>query len=430
MNYAADYIKNKISSLLLYFFLILVVNATYAEDYCSTTGQLEYEYIKNISINGFSNETGDSDYGDYTDTVIPLDLGGNQISLTPGFTENSWDEYWKIWIDLDGSGSFESNEMVVNNLNGNGQVSADINIASIPLVSSTRMRIAMKYASEASSACGNIGDGEVEDYTVSFPGRSFSCDKNLEPDGSGQHQWGSSYADWHNQDWGIRFEQNISLEQVAPNSFHTNTFALTYASGGYIGLQTHGIDSDGALTTNARFSIWNTLDAQGDECSSFGGEGVGKTCVINPLPLYLGIEYTLRVERLSIESDGTWWQGSVIDQSNGAVHIIGKIKVEHSEDTRLVRPGGNFTEYFGPKAVDCQSVPQSIVNWQAPNVTGDNDNTISSAWRSFSKANPSAPCSEAGVEAQGEIINRNGKTFYRMTNGSIPMCWSVNSEAN
>ncbi len=287
------------------------------------------------------------------------------------------------------------------------------------------------YSEISGSSQQNKNIKHVYDYTKEITNEylklsEVQCDKSLEPTGNGQHQWGSSYADWYNNTWGVVFEQTIMLEQVAPNSFHTNTFSLSDASGGYIGLQTHGINNDGSIQTNVRFSIWDTVDAEGGECSSFGGEGVGQTCVINPLKLSVGVHYTIKVERLNTESDGTWWQGSVLNDFSGDTHVIGKIKVPHAQSDRFVRPGGNFSEYFGPKAENCTSVPQSIVSWQAPQVKEENGNTIVSKFRSFSKANPDQPCSDAGVEASGEIISSNNVTFYKMTNGSIPMCWSVN----
>ncbi|MCP4111412.1 MAG: hypothetical protein GY749_38770 [Desulfobacteraceae bacterium] len=273
---------------------------------------------------------------------------------------------------------------------------------------------------------GKTGDSNEYTVSINFSIQQILCNDNLKPTGSGQHQWGSSYADWYNVTWGIVFEQTIQLEQVALKSFHTNTFSLSDASGGYIGLQTRDISNDGTIETNVRYSVWNTDESEGEQCSSFGGEGVGQTCTIKPLELLLGINYTVRVERLTTETDGSWWQGSVVNESSGEVHIIGKIKVPHTGNERLIRAGGNFSEYFGPKAIDCQSVPQSIVNWQAPQVTDEAENTVVSGFRSFSKANPSASCSDAGVEASGEIINVNGITLYKMTNGSIPMCWGVN----
>ena len=259
----------------------------------------------------------------------------------------------------------------------------------------------------------------------SFESFGIQCDHSRMPTGQGQHQWGSSYINWISRSSGVRLEQSIILLQVAPKSFHTNNFSLTGAHGGYIGLQTQSIGPDGTLHTNVRFSIWNTVAAQGNSCRTFGGEGVGYTCVINPFPLELGTPYTLGVERLNSEADGTWWQGSVTNEHTGETQTIGRIKAKHQGAERLIKSTSNFSEYFGPRAKNCNSVPQTIVSWTASQITSEAGKIVSDQFREFTKANPDKPCNEAGVQAFGERRADGDYTFYRMTNGSVPMCRAV-----
>lgn len=253
----------------------------------------------------------------------------------------------------------------------------------------------------------------------------IQCNANLMPTGQGQHQWGSSYTNWNSLSTGKRAAQTIVWLQVAPASFHTNNFALADASGGYIGLQTQHIGANGDLTTNVRFSIWNAVASRGGQCRTFGGEGVGHTCELLPFPLTLGTHYTLSVERMNTEPDGTWWQGAVFNEQTQQNQIIGQIKVKHLGLDRTIRNVSNFSEYFGPRAADCNSVPQSKVSWTAPTTTNDAGATTADQFLEFLTATPAQSCSEAGVQASGELITVGQQTFHRMTNGSIPMCQSV-----
>ena len=250
----------------------------------------------------------------------------------------------------------------------------------------------------------------------------LSCNNDLNPTGQGQHQWGSSYADWVSQSMGVQFSQRLRILQPAYESFHTHTFALTDASGGYIGLQTRQIAEDGSIASQVRFSIWDTLEAEGPNCITFGGEGVGYTCFIEPFPITMGSFYTLTVTRGDTEADGTWWEGSVTHDDTCETTVLGRIKVPHAADQRLIRSAGNFSEYFGPRAVDCMSVPQSIVEWTAPIVIDEGGVATQDPLLEFSKAEPAEPCDQAGVEASGEMDTIDGTPVYRMTNGSVVMC--------
>ncbi len=133
------------------------------KEYCSANGGGGYEWIANVETDGFSNASDDGNYSDFTALEIPLSSGTNAISLTAGGT---YTEHWKIWIDFNSDGDFnDPGEIVLNNLSGKGTVKGNMNIAANTHVTTT-MRIAMKYNGEATSSCGDIGDGEVEDYAV------------------------------------------------------------------------------------------------------------------------------------------------------------------------------------------------------------------------------------------------------------------------
>ncbi|NMM50373.1 M43 family zinc metalloprotease [Marinigracilibium pacificum] len=152
-----------------------VASATTLEDsntYCDISGNTKYEFIKNVSIGSFSysSSASSSGYEDNTAKVITLSPGANtSVSLSPGFAGRSYTEYWSIWIDYNNNNTFESSERVVSGLSGTGDVNGSFTVDS-NASGTARMRIVMKYNSTPSSACGEIGDGEAEDYTVDFSG--------------------------------------------------------------------------------------------------------------------------------------------------------------------------------------------------------------------------------------------------------------------
>ena len=282
----------------------------------------------------------------------------------------------------------------------------------------------------AGEKCAPSTGGCVAESTAWNAGRPVKCDPSLIPT-TARATGPASYAYWFvPEGLGLRpfynagtiIEQRIKLLQLAPWSFHAmQFFGEEGGSTGYIGLQTHGLNDDGTPTINLRFSIWNAPEAQGVECVTFGGEGVGKTCIISPYELDLDMFYTIRVERLE-EGGGTWWKGTVKNEDTGEVSVIGKIRgVPGSQ----VGTSLNFSEYFGPRVVDSagnydynKSVLQSIVMWLPPEITKDGQ-TIANEFSDFASNFPTGLVPDG---ASGAIVPFDDYTAYVMTHGSIRVC--------
>lgn len=135
--------------------------------YCAAQTANSYEYINSVAIGSFSNSSGKdvSGYTDYTSKVITLTPNASMnISLVPGFSGTSYTEFWGVWIDYNKNNQFEASEKVIDGLSSTGAVTG--NFTPIAFTGTTRMRIVMNYNSNPTTACGNVGDGEVEDYTV------------------------------------------------------------------------------------------------------------------------------------------------------------------------------------------------------------------------------------------------------------------------
>ncbi|MEL6535950.1 MAG: M43 family zinc metalloprotease [Bacteroidota bacterium] len=137
--------------------------------YCNSTGGGSYEYIAGVQVGNFSNTSGEAGYTDFTSQTISLDVGNSAtLTLTPGFSSGAYTEYWSVYIDYNADGDFEdAGELVSSNLSGNSTVSGSFTVNQAAS-GSTRLRVTMKYGSFASSPCGDFGDGETEDYTVTF----------------------------------------------------------------------------------------------------------------------------------------------------------------------------------------------------------------------------------------------------------------------
>ena len=139
--------------------------------YCSANGGGDYEWINGVTIDGTTNTSGglgrDNGLEGYSDfTAQTLNLSNGNLTLTPGFSGNKYTQYWSIWIDSNQDGSFDASEQVLNGLAGDAAVQGRLTVPDVGGALTTRMRIVMRYGGAASSACGDIGSGEVEDYSV------------------------------------------------------------------------------------------------------------------------------------------------------------------------------------------------------------------------------------------------------------------------
>jgi PKD repeat protein len=138
--------------------------------YCSSQGNnWSYEYIGNVTVGSFSNDSGAAGYSDFTHLTVDLTAGSNvNVSLTPVFPSTVYTEYWKIWIDYNIDGDFEDTGEEVFSDVSNTTVTGNF---TVPAGASgeTRMRVTMKWNGEP-TPCETFSYGEVEDYTVNITG--------------------------------------------------------------------------------------------------------------------------------------------------------------------------------------------------------------------------------------------------------------------
>jgi len=140
-------------------------------EYCTSKGNnYSYEWISSVTIGSFTNTSGAAGYTDFTNKIVTLQAGqAYSISLTPTFSGTAYNEYWKIWVDLNGDGDFDdAGELVFDaGTMSKTTVTGTLTIPAGTAPISTRMRVSMKY-NGAQTACETFSYGEVEDYTVNI----------------------------------------------------------------------------------------------------------------------------------------------------------------------------------------------------------------------------------------------------------------------
>lgn len=142
-------------------------------DFCeSEGGSAASEWIDRVAIGTIDNTSGSDDGYAYQDGyTTTLEIGQpHSISLTPGFSSFSYDEYFTVWMDLDHDGGFSAPDELVYDP---GSASEDV--VEGPLIvpadaeeGPVRMRVVMSYQDAVNTGCSPYDYGETEDYCVTL----------------------------------------------------------------------------------------------------------------------------------------------------------------------------------------------------------------------------------------------------------------------
>ncbi|MFV8358243.1 GEVED domain-containing protein, partial [Flavobacterium sp. XS1P32] len=144
--------------------------------YCVSKGSnATSEYIDYVALGGIANTTGtNAGYGNFTALKGNVPYGSNTILFSAGFSGSAYTEYWKIWIDYNKNGVFETAEQIVSgSSSSSANLTATFTVPTTALSGPTRMRVSMKY-NAAQTACETFSYGEVEDYTVNIGGAAIA----------------------------------------------------------------------------------------------------------------------------------------------------------------------------------------------------------------------------------------------------------------
>ena len=149
----------------------LNASTTNAVNYCASNGaNANFEWIDYVELGDMSNSTGSNGgYADFTNLTANVSYGTNRVYVSAGFSGQSYTEFWRVWIDYDQDGTFESNELIASGSSSSANnLYVDFTIPTSALTGNTRMRVSMKYNSAQTACETNFAYGEVEDYTVNI----------------------------------------------------------------------------------------------------------------------------------------------------------------------------------------------------------------------------------------------------------------------
>jgi hypothetical protein len=141
-------------------------------DYCASSSEdSSDEHLESVTLNTINNVSGnDGGYGDYTSMSTQLIIGNTySLTMVPGFSGSTFQEHYRVWIDLDQNGLFtDAGEMVYDAPSTTSSpVTTNITIPASATAGFSRMRIVMKYNSAVSGPCTDgYNYGETEDYCV------------------------------------------------------------------------------------------------------------------------------------------------------------------------------------------------------------------------------------------------------------------------
>jgi len=132
--------------------------------------------VNNVTLGNlnYTPPAGCTSYSDHTDKIIQLELAKTYpLNLTLGTCGADFNKAAKVYIDWNGNGVFDDNELVATSgiINTTGTYTANITVpATVAPGNFTIMRVVLVETNDASviKPCGTYAKGETQDYTVQF----------------------------------------------------------------------------------------------------------------------------------------------------------------------------------------------------------------------------------------------------------------------
>lgn len=137
--------------------------------YCTSYGTSQsFEFIQSVGLRSRTYVSGDNGgYGNFISAGGTIRVNRqDELILTPGFTGNSYDEYWTAYIDYNKDGDFTDAGEMIGTAHGTGAVNLPFVVPSGATPGVTRLRVQMTYASAETDPCAVMTYGETEDYSV------------------------------------------------------------------------------------------------------------------------------------------------------------------------------------------------------------------------------------------------------------------------
>ncbi|MDP9078418.1 MAG: S8 family peptidase [Bacteroidota bacterium] len=132
--------------------------------------------VNNVTLSNlnYTPPAGCTTYSDHNDQTIQLEEGKTYpLSITLGTCGANFNKAAKVYIDWNGNGVFDANELVATSgiINGTGVYSTNITVPGTVIANNySVMRVVLTETDDASTitACGNYAKGETQDYRVQF----------------------------------------------------------------------------------------------------------------------------------------------------------------------------------------------------------------------------------------------------------------------
>jgi hypothetical protein len=176
----------------------LIVTGAGGTAYCASAPLSNADSrIDNLKLSNINNTpaAGCKSYSDYTDLTVQLEQAKTYpLSITLGTCGGNFNKAAKIFIDWNGNGVFDKDELAATTtvVNATGTYTANIKVpGSVVSGNYSLMRVVLTETSDTTTiqACGTYGKGETQDYRVQFlqtsvdagavaivnPGSSGSC---------------------------------------------------------------------------------------------------------------------------------------------------------------------------------------------------------------------------------------------------------------
>jgi len=155
----------------------LIVTGSGGQTYC-VSGPLSNadSRVNNFSLSNinYTPSAGCTTYSDLTNQTIQLEQGKTYpFSITLGTCGANFNKAAKIYVDWNGNGVFDSNELVATTaiINGTGVYSTNIKVPGTVIPGNySLLRVVLAETSDTSTIkpCGNYAKGETQDYRVQF----------------------------------------------------------------------------------------------------------------------------------------------------------------------------------------------------------------------------------------------------------------------
>ncbi len=153
-------------------------------DFCAVSEDLEgdFIFINEVGINDYLNTTGSD--GGYANYAVPdaesIKIGETfSITLDPGISDNGFAGNFSVWLDYDGDGFFNNDELIVDAFFVESKIERTILVSATATPGLSRMRV-LYGINNPGGPCddGSFELGEVEDYCINILESTSSTDED------------------------------------------------------------------------------------------------------------------------------------------------------------------------------------------------------------------------------------------------------------